>query len=285
MKIAIIIILALIVIVMYHEAGHLLACKFCKIPVKEFAVGFGPRIPFLQHKTKSGMLLSVHVLPFGGFCDINEDLVEQSPLLQKLLIYGMGCVHNLIIAVICLAVMAIHMGATITGALSYAIEMTVQAFALIYSTVISSVADLITSIICNTATGPIHSTVDAVRDASNTSGVDSITLVLVVIAIINIGLAAFNLFPVPALDGGWIAFALINAVLSKIIGKQIPLHVINTINTISYYVVTIFSIGVLLLDINRSPVAFAGYIITCSIGCFVIAKFKTKKTKIVKEAS
>ena len=59
-----IIILGVLIIV--HEFGHFIIARKNGIFVKEFSVGFGPRI--VSHKCKSGMLVSWKAIPFGGSC-------------------------------------------------------------------------------------------------------------------------------------------------------------------------------------------------------------------------
>ncbi len=62
------IILAILIfslIIISHEAGHMLVAKRNGINVVEFAIGFGPD---LVHKTIKGTKYSIKLLPFGGAC-------------------------------------------------------------------------------------------------------------------------------------------------------------------------------------------------------------------------
>jgi len=59
-----IIILGILIIV--HEFGHFIVARKNGIFVKEFSIGFGPRI--VSHTCKSGMLFSWKAIPFGGSC-------------------------------------------------------------------------------------------------------------------------------------------------------------------------------------------------------------------------
>ena len=54
-------------LIFIHEGGHYLACKACKVKVKEFAIGFGPKIFAKQGKET---LFTLRALPLGGFNDI-----------------------------------------------------------------------------------------------------------------------------------------------------------------------------------------------------------------------
>ncbi|MBQ9030297.1 MAG: RIP metalloprotease RseP [Parasporobacterium sp.] len=68
-----IIILGILIIV--HEFGHFIVARKNGIFVKEFSVGFGPRI--ISHTCKSGMLLSWKAIPFGGSCQMLGALEDE----------------------------------------------------------------------------------------------------------------------------------------------------------------------------------------------------------------
>ena len=58
--------LALVVMVLIHEAGHYTAGKILKFKINEFGIGFGP--PFVKVKRKNGELFTIRPIPLGGFC-------------------------------------------------------------------------------------------------------------------------------------------------------------------------------------------------------------------------
>ena len=69
-----IIILSILVIV--HEFGHFILAKKNGIFVKEFSVGFGPRI--ISHVSKkSGTRFSWKAIPFGGSCQMLGALEDE----------------------------------------------------------------------------------------------------------------------------------------------------------------------------------------------------------------
>lgn len=57
----------LFVLILVHEAGHLLAAKWAKMRVDEFAIGFPPRL-FAVRKGETDY--SINLLPIGGFVKI-----------------------------------------------------------------------------------------------------------------------------------------------------------------------------------------------------------------------
>ncbi len=68
---ALIFILILSVLVIVHEMGHFLAAKRNGIKVKEFGLGYPPRILQLFHY--QGTLFSLNLIPFGGFVQMEGE--------------------------------------------------------------------------------------------------------------------------------------------------------------------------------------------------------------------
>ncbi len=54
-------------LVLIHEGGHFFVAKLCRINVKEFSLGFGPKIFSKQGKQTK---YSVRAIPFGGYVDL-----------------------------------------------------------------------------------------------------------------------------------------------------------------------------------------------------------------------
>lgn len=55
------------ILITVHEAGHFFAARLNRIPVREFAIGFGPKL--LKWKSKKHETdFSLRMIPMGGFC-------------------------------------------------------------------------------------------------------------------------------------------------------------------------------------------------------------------------
>ncbi len=62
---------SLIIIIFFHELGHLLAAKICNCGVKVFSVGFGkPFFKFTYHKT----IYQIAPILLGGYCELQDEL-------------------------------------------------------------------------------------------------------------------------------------------------------------------------------------------------------------------
>lgn len=62
------------IVITVHELGHFWAARLTGISVVEFAVGIGPKLA--SRKAKSGVLYSLRLLPFGGYCRFVGDEEE-----------------------------------------------------------------------------------------------------------------------------------------------------------------------------------------------------------------
>ncbi len=60
-------------LVFIHEGAHFLVAKKCNVAVREFSIGFGPKI---FSKSSKGTNYSIRAIPLGGFVDMYEDDLE-----------------------------------------------------------------------------------------------------------------------------------------------------------------------------------------------------------------
>ncbi len=154
--------------VILHELGHLIASLIFKVPVSAFSIGFGP---ILLHKKIGKIDWRISLLPLGGYCEIEESLNVKNSLSnisywKQVIILMAGIFMNLLVAVICYL---IHYGSILKG-LYIDYSMCVFFF--------TGVPQYIR--------------------------VDNFNMVLFYTAFLNSTLFAFNLLPIPALDGGYL---------------------------------------------------------------------------------
>lgn len=92
-------------LIFIHEGGHFLVAKACKIKVKEFSIGFGPKI-FEKYGKETKYTL--RLIPFGGFVDmlgeterVNEEgSFSSSPVWKRIAIVVAGAAVNIIFGLI-----------------------------------------------------------------------------------------------------------------------------------------------------------------------------------------
>lgn len=97
----------LMFMVLIHETGHYTAGKLLGFKINEFAVGMGPKI--LSRTKKNGEVVSLRLLPLGGFCAFegeNEDgsvnpqsFNNQKPW-KRLIVLFSGAFFNFISAIL-----------------------------------------------------------------------------------------------------------------------------------------------------------------------------------------
>lgn len=71
-------ILLLGILITVHELGHYLAARAQKIAVKEFSVGFGPKL-WQRRGKKIETLYSLRAIPLGGYCAFFDEDAETLP--------------------------------------------------------------------------------------------------------------------------------------------------------------------------------------------------------------
>ena len=96
----------LMVMVLIHETGHYTAGTLLGFQINEFAVGMGPKI--LSKKKKNGEVVSLRLLPLGGFCAFEgEDEDKDNPRAfnnqkpwKRLIVLFAGAFFNFVSAVL-----------------------------------------------------------------------------------------------------------------------------------------------------------------------------------------
>ena len=100
-------------LVIVHEYGHYLAARRNGVVVEEFGLGFPPKV--WSKKLKSKMLLSINLLPLGGFvrlkgehdADTEKGSYGAASLSAKVKIMTAGVVMNLLTALVILTFLAL----------------------------------------------------------------------------------------------------------------------------------------------------------------------------------
>lgn len=162
----------LIFSVIIHEFGHLFACLLCKVKVKAYSIGFGP---ILLHKKWKGIDWRISLIPFGGYCDIEERLYTSNSLgtvsyYKQFFILIAGVLMNFLLACVC-----------------YIIQ-----YKSIWTGIVIDFALLKYALVKN------YDTIGYIIMTFNPN------INLLQISFINITLVLTNLLPIPALDGGYL---------------------------------------------------------------------------------
>ena len=70
------------ILITVHEFGHFASARMCGIPVKEFSIGFGPKLVQWRSK-KHETVFSLRPIPLGGYCMFYGDTDDDPDGAQK----------------------------------------------------------------------------------------------------------------------------------------------------------------------------------------------------------
>lgn len=173
-----------------HELGHAVAAILVGVEVKRFSIGIGPgisfKVPFLKKLILSPFLI-------GGFVEIDEESATQKSFWKKFFISINGMVANVLLAILLLVIWGDNFLKAVFLSLKiwlWGWPLTVQAF-------INGQA--------------------ATSDMSGPIGIGQLLTdnkyeYLMMLAILNLAIAMFNLLPLPPLDGGRILTHLVEKI-------------------------------------------------------------------------
>ena len=130
-------VLMLGIMVTVHEAGHFWAARMTGIPVKEFAIGFGPKILSWKGK-KHETQYFLRLIPAGGYCmfygedDTKGDEAQNDPramgnyaVWRRILTVLAGPVMNFLLALLVATAIFISVGEDTNGEYGYTVIQSV----------------------------------------------------------------------------------------------------------------------------------------------------------------
>ena len=198
-------------VIAIHECGHLLAAKWCGIPIERFSIGFGPKLFGFR---RGGTAYWLSMVPIGGYVlpALDEDASRRLPLRKSIPFALGGPVAN--VAAAFLGLMAfggVQLDLSAFGAVSFAttrlwleLQSMVQAIAMLF-------VDM----------GQMSGILGIVAIGGSQFG-SSLAGLLAFSVAINLNLAIFNLLPFPPLDGGRIAFSVFEKIYRPLYRIQAP---------------------------------------------------------------
>jgi len=108
-------IVALLGVVLIHEWGHFIVARAVGVRVEKFSIGFGKAI--WSHKSKSGTIYALGILPLGGYVKMYGEVPDSEltdtdktklsgayhskPLWARMAIVAAGPITNFLLAIVC----------------------------------------------------------------------------------------------------------------------------------------------------------------------------------------
>lgn len=205
------ILLLLSVLIVIHEAGHLLAARWAGIPIAGFSVGFGPKL----WKRRWGQVeYSLRWFPLGGFVMPAADEAEFSsiPLRKRLAFYLGGPLANLIVALPLLALLnVVERGPSIYALF---VDPFWQA-AFVCGQLLGALLHP------ESVMGVVGLVVEGGRAQAGAAFYMAIPL--------SLSLAFLNLLPIPILDGGQIVLSCLEEVFPRFTRLRVPLTLLGLV--------------------------------------------------------
>ena len=194
----------LLLLVILHEVGHMVAAQRCGVKVEEFCIGMGPRICSFSVR---GIRVSVKLFPMGDSCEMDTETYEALPLRKKVIILSAGCIINFLAGCV-LTVLALVMANGLVAGLQKA-PMAVGSFLILPFQALSCLK----GVSLEKLGGPVQLVTEVSHMASEFAV--PVAGVFAVMAIISFLLSIFNLLPIPPLDGGEIVYSIISRVFGR----------------------------------------------------------------------
>jgi regulator of sigma E protease len=217
-----------------HEYGHLLAAKLCRIPVRRFSIGFGPKL-FGFKLAETSYWFSL--IPLGGYVlpALEETDFRQLPAYKRITFALGGPIANITGAFVGLFVIGLsQLSLGPIQAVSFAAtQLTIGVRQQLYglSTLFVDFGQLsgIVGIV----------TVGGTQFGSTLAGLLTFSV------LINISLAVLNLLPLPPLDGGRILFCVLEKIYRPIAKVEAP------VTLIGWALVMVLTVCVTVQDVGR----------------------------------
>ncbi|OIJ12532.1 hypothetical protein BKP37_13985 [Anaerobacillus alkalilacustris] len=224
--------IALLLSVIVHELGHYASFRLFGGRVEEISLGFGPT---LLRKKINGSVLSIRILPLGGFVQPNEKDFSKYNYIQKIIFFSAGIFMNLVLYFVSIGLTSISQGRSFINGLVVAMD------GLIY--IVTHLGELFKSLQIDLlfgSQGSVESQVQMVYDLGHNMEF------WMMLAAINITLILLNSLPIPILDGGRIVMTTVEHLFLKIgVAKGKIEKVTNPI----YFLSWMFVMGLICLQI------------------------------------
>jgi regulator of sigma E protease len=216
-----------------HEYGHLLAAKLCRIPVRRFSIGFGPKLFGFKFAETSYWLSWI---PLGGYVlpALEDAEFRQLPAYKRITFALGGPIANITGAFVGLFVIGLSqlslgpIKAVSFAATQLMVGMQQQLYGL------SAFVDF----------GQLSGIVGIVAVGGSEFG-STLAGLLTFSVLINISLAFLNLLPLPPLDGGRILFCVLEKLYRPIAKVEAP------VTLVGWALVMVLMICVTVKDVGR----------------------------------
>jgi regulator of sigma E protease len=216
----VLIILSLIIII--HEAGHYIACRFLNTEVDEFSIFIGPKIITLFYYKETEFTL--RWIPIGGFIKIKNP--DKGKPLERIIVSSAGPFANWFIGFLVIMLLGIFSNNGLIDSILFPLDVFIK----VLNTFIPSLGD-----IANNIQGPIGIAVTAGEFTKQ-----GIVQTLAFFSVLNYSICLINLIPIPILDGFQILLSIVELITRKKANEKV-LFVMHLIGASAVFTLILFS--------------------------------------------
>jgi len=202
-------------LILIHEGGHFAFAKLFKVKVKEFSIGFGPKIWSKQGKETK---YTIRLIPLGGYVNMlgeeerseEEGSFNKASIPKRMMILVAGGLVNIIFGLLLYFVLVAgisNIGIAFTATKEFIIAL------------FDSIVQLFTG---NVGVEELMGPVGISSTVAATTGFIDFAYML---ALISVSLGITNLLPFPPLDGGKVVILLIEAIRRKPLKENIEMGI------------------------------------------------------------
>ncbi len=220
----ILVVIAIAMLILFHEFGHFVVARWCGLPVARFSLGFGPRIWSFK---KGDTEYWISAIPLGGYVLLaieDEQVFFQVPLRRRIAFALGGPAANVLAAIALFAILNIARGCTdaydiLISPFQQTWTMTVQ--------MLGAIGELVAH------PDNLSGLIGIVASRGQSVGAN-LTRLLQFGAMLSLNLAICNLLPIPVLDGGRIVMGLLEKVHPRAIQLlHVPLCILGVVLLLS----------------------------------------------------
>jgi regulator of sigma E protease len=252
-----------------HEFCHLLAARALGIGVDEYGLAFGPTIVSRQ---AFGIRWCINALPVGGYVklhgegeDVGGNSFVAAPAWKKVLVYVVGPISNLILALILLLIAGMVLLGTTDAAnivadrsnsnLLWWFQTDWQFATSVIANIYASTVNAIAGFLPHATSSPLDMPLAGIPSMATVSSkmlAQGLAMFVIFAALINLSLGVMNLLPIPPLDGGQAAVA----VLQGILGRYYPARLIGAVTIATLLLLIGFMVYVNGIDFFRNLIGY-----------------------------
>ena len=202
-------------VILAHEFGHFIAARISGVPIKVFSVGFGPKLWAI---TKGKTQYRISIIPLGGYVmpDVEDDGEFLAlPVHKRIIMTAGGPLASIMLPLFCFAfVNCLSAGISINAVF---VKPFYQACTILCG-VLVSLLDIFSR------NSQLSGIIGVVAQGGQFVGMN-VLKAFQFTGLVSLNLAALNLVPLPALDGGKIFLYLLEYIHPRFSKLHYPLAI------------------------------------------------------------